>query len=191
MLTRNYEATQIPFNFADNAAEKELIPLARELEMGFICMKPPGGGLIDNAHLCFRYLRQYPCIVPDPGIEHTYEMEEIISFYSDESPLTDNEKSDIERISGEPGASWCYYCEYCQPCPEGISISTVLTVRSMTRRMPGKKPSQCSRVPWRRRKTEVSAGPARNAAPTIYPYGNCSKHGGDKIQHFVETGIWT
>ena len=191
MLTRNYEATQIPFNFVDNAAEKELIPLARELDMGFICMKPLGGGLIDNARLCFRYLRQYPGIVPDPGIEHASEMEEIISIYSDESPLTDNEKSDIERIREELGASWCHRCEYCQPCPEGISISTVLTARSMTRRMPREKALSMLKGPVKKAESCSECGTCEERCPYDLPIRELLKTRRGQFSDFVETGIWT
>jgi len=36
------------------------IPVARELDMGIIAMKPLGGGLLGRTDLCFRFLQQYP-----------------------------------------------------------------------------------------------------------------------------------
>jgi len=191
MLTRNYEVTQIPFNFVDNAAEKELIPLARELDMGFICMKPLGGGLLDNARLCFRYLRQYHGIVPDPGIEHAWEMEEIISIYSDNSPLTTEETRQIEQIRGELGASWCHRCEYCQPCPEGIPISTVLAAQSMTRRMPLKKALSMLRGPMEKAAKCSECGTCEERCPYDLPIRELLKTRQGQFGDFEETGVWT
>lgn len=34
------------------------------------------------------------------------------------------------------GKSWCHRCDYCQPCPQGISISTVIITKSIIKRMP-------------------------------------------------------
>jgi uncharacterized protein len=136
MRTGNYEVIQLPFNFVDDAAAELHIPLARELDMGFICMKPLGGGLLDDARLCFRFLRQFDGIVPDPGIEASDQMREILAVYSDTSPLSRSELAEIEEVKAGLGKSWCHRCDYCQPCPQNIRISTVLSARSMTRRMP-------------------------------------------------------
>ena len=131
-----YEALQIPFNFVDSAAAEAVLPLAAELDMGVIAMKPLGGGLIGDAQLCFRYLRQFPGIVPDPGIETGAEIREIVSVWSDDSPLTPQEKESIEETRRRLGSSWCHRCDYCRPCPQEIPISSVLTSTSMLRRMP-------------------------------------------------------
>jgi predicted aldo/keto reductase-like oxidoreductase len=137
--TDKFDVTQIPFNFVDNAAADEVIPLAHKHNMGFISMKPLGGGLLDNAGLCFRFLKQYEDIVPDPGIETLDEMEEIISIMDDPTPLTDEDKAEIERIKVEMGDKWCHRCEYCQPCPQDISIHMVLNLRSTMKRMSDRK----------------------------------------------------
>ena len=136
MLTGKYEVTQIPFNFVDDAAAERIIPLARELDMGFICMKPLGGGLLETAGICFRFLMQFDGIVPDPGIEKISEIEEIVALYADRRPLDAEERRRIEELRNELGASWCHRCDYCQPCPQEISISSVLTAKSIAKRMP-------------------------------------------------------
>lgn len=136
MKTEKFEVTQIPFNFVDDKAAEEVIPLASKLDMGFISMKPLGGGLLDDAGLCFRYLMQFPGIVPDPGIEKLEEMKEILEVVKTIGPLTDAEKSAIERIKVEMGSEWCHRCDYCQPCPQGIPISGVLIAKSLAKRMP-------------------------------------------------------
>jgi len=129
-----FAVVQFPFNYIDNNAEKELIPLAKELDMGFIAMKPMGGGLLDNAELAFRYLLQYENIVPDPGIEKAEEIREIVGIVEKAEPLSEVDKKEIEKLRASFGPSWCHRCDYCQPCPQDIPISTVLTAKSFMKR---------------------------------------------------------
>ena len=135
MRTGRFSVVQVPFNFVDNEAAEKIIPLARELDMGFICMKPLGGGLLHDANLCFRYLMQFEGIVPDPGIERLEEMREIIGILQDPRPLLDSERVRMEEIRKSLGDTWCHRCDYCQPCPQDIPISLVLVTESIVRRM--------------------------------------------------------
>jgi hypothetical protein len=131
-----FDAVQIPFNFVDHQALGEVIPLARERHMGIIAMKPLGGGLLDNARLCFRFLAQYRDIVPDPGIERVEELRQILGVMKAGGEITEEEVRSIEEYRRILGKSWCHRCDYCQPCPEGIPISMVLAAKSFARRMP-------------------------------------------------------
>jgi len=135
MLTGKFEVFQIPFNFVETEPEKEIIPLARQLDLGFIAMKPMGGGLLENANLAFRYLMQFPDVVPDPGIERAEEMEEIVGILEDSKPLTEKDKVEIDRIRVQLGKEFCHRCDYCQPCPQAVPISTVLNINSIIKRM--------------------------------------------------------
>ncbi len=134
--TDRFHTVQVPFNFIDHQALDEVIPLARERQMGIIAMKPLGGGLLDNARLCFRYLSQYPDLVPDPGIERIEELRQILAVSKSEGKLTEAENKEIEDYRRMLGKTWCHRCDYCQPCPEGIPISMVLAAKSFARRMP-------------------------------------------------------
>jgi len=136
MLTEKFEVVQIPFNFVDTEPEKEIVPLARKMNLGFIAMKPLAGGLLEDTNLAFRYLTQFPGIVPDPGIEKIEEMEEIVQIVENARPLSIKEKKQIQKIREELGKEFCHRCDYCQPCPQGIPISTVLLVKSVVKRMP-------------------------------------------------------
>ena len=131
-----FASVQLPFNYIDSAAADEAIPLAKKLDMGFIAMKPMGGGLLDNARLSFRFLGQYDSIVPDPGIEKLDEIREIIGIVEKNETLSGEDKKEIEKLRVEFGPSWCHRCDYCQPCPQGIHISSVLSLKSAFKRMP-------------------------------------------------------
>ena len=134
MRTGKFDVVQLGFNYLDIMAADEAIPLAKQLDMGFLAMKPMGGGLLYNARLSFRYLLQFADIIPDPGIERIEELREIVSIVEEGLPLTEADKAEIESLRKELGDTWCHRCDYCQPCPQGIPINTVLTVKSYLKR---------------------------------------------------------
>jgi uncharacterized protein len=131
-----FETLQFPFNFIEHEPAGELFAAAREQKMGIIAMKPLGGGLLRKASLCFKFLQQYPDIIPIPGISKTAEIDEIIELYHHRQPLDERDKADIEAIRAELGDKFCHRCGYCQPCEQGVAITDVMMFRSTTRRMP-------------------------------------------------------
>ncbi|MCL5257611.1 MAG: aldo/keto reductase, partial [Chloroflexi bacterium] len=69
VLSGLFETLQYPFNFIGNEAANGLIQLCRQHDVGFIAMKPLGGGLLEKASLAFKYIFAFDNVVPDPGIE--------------------------------------------------------------------------------------------------------------------------
>ncbi|MCL2244170.1 MAG: aldo/keto reductase [Treponema sp.] len=134
MKTGKFASVQFPFNFIDNTAAKEVIPLAKELDMGFIAMKPMGGGRLESAELAFRYLMQFDNIIPDPGIEKIEEIREIAQIIEKKQTITAEDKEKINKLRAEFGSTWCHRCDYCQPCPQNIDISWVLCAESCEKR---------------------------------------------------------
>ncbi len=132
----HFETIMFPFNFIANEAAQELIPLALEGEVGFIAMKPLAGGALDDATLAFKYLRQYPQILPIPGIERAAEIEEIVAIMEGPVEMTPQEQAAIERMRAELGNRFCRRCGYCQPCPQGVSIQSLMILDSVIKRMP-------------------------------------------------------
>ncbi len=141
MREGKFAAVQLPFNYIDDEAAKEAIPLAKELDMGFIAMKPFGGGLLSDAGVSIRYLSQFDSIVPDPGIEKLSEIEEIVRIIESGEAFSEADAEEVERVRKELGSRWCHRCDYCQPCPQKIGISMVLNVESFMKRMPYKRTS--------------------------------------------------
>jgi len=78
--TDRFETIMHPLNVVAHEAADELLPLAREHDVGFIAMKPLAGGKIDNITLAFKYLFQFPDVVPIPGIGEIREIEEIVQM---------------------------------------------------------------------------------------------------------------
>ena len=137
--TDRFETMQFPFNFITTEASDDLLGLCKQHDVGFIAMKPLGGGMLGNATLCFKYLQQFPDVVPIPGIETSAEIEEIMSVYQGSPELSPDEIAEMERLREELGTRFCRRCGYCQPCTEEIAIPTVMIADSFGRRLPEKR----------------------------------------------------
>ncbi len=131
-----FETIQFPFNFVTCEPADALVPLAVQHQVGFIAMKPLGGGLLSDANLCIKYLLQFECVVPDPGIEKVEEIEEIAGILAGPWELTPEEWQEIERIRTEVGVRFCRRCGYCEPCAQGVRISVVMNLRNLCMRLP-------------------------------------------------------
>ncbi|MBI3931469.1 MAG: aldo/keto reductase [Chloroflexi bacterium] len=131
-----FETIMFPFNFITCEAADELLPLCREHDVGYIVMKPLAGGMLDNITIAFKYLFQFPDIVPIPGIEKIEEIEEIVQVLEGPWQMTEAEQSQMQRLREELGTRFCRRCDYCQPCTEEIPIATVMTSGSFARRLP-------------------------------------------------------
>jgi len=134
-----FETIMIPFNVVNREATDELLPLAREHDVGFIAMKPLAGGRLTNASVAFKYLFQFPDVVPIPGIEKTGEMEELVRVLGGPREMTEAEESEMQRLREELGTVFCRRCDYCQPCSEGIPISSAITISNPEKRMPAER----------------------------------------------------
>ncbi len=131
-----FETIMFPFNFITHEAADQLLPLARKHNVGFIAMKPLAGGMLSNVNIAFKYLLQFPDIVPIPGIEKVPEIEEIVQVLKGPLEMTQAEQLEMQRLRKELGTRFCHRCDYCQPCNNEIQISTVLTMNSFARRLP-------------------------------------------------------
>ena len=113
-----FETIMFPLNFIYPDAKNELLPLAREHDIGFIAMKPLAGGMIANANIAFKYLSQFPDVALIPGIERVPEIEEIVRIVEEAPVMTSADEEEMERIKQEVGSKFCRRCDYCQPCAE-------------------------------------------------------------------------
>jgi predicted aldo/keto reductase-like oxidoreductase len=136
MKSEKFCSVQLPFNYIDHEAANEAIPLAKKLDMGFIVMKPMGGGFLDDAGLIFRFFNSYDSVLPIPGIEKIEEIREIVTLVKKNEALTEEDKKEIKRQREECSDTWCHRCDYCLPCPQDIFISGSLWVESGFKRIP-------------------------------------------------------
>jgi hypothetical protein len=130
-----FSTIQFPFNFIEDAAKDELFHVARDLGMGIISMKPFAGGMIDNAEVAIKYLRQYPDTVPIPGYDSVDSVDQVTSYYQLPNEVTDNDRKLMEQYRLDLGKQFCRRCEYCQPCPNGVMITMAMGYKLVASRM--------------------------------------------------------
>lgn len=155
-----FSTVQFPFNFIEEALKDKLTILVEELGLGVIAMKPFGGGMIDNAQIAFKFLRQFPQVVPIPGYHSVEAVEEIIAFYQEANIVTDQDLQLMEQYKNELGKEFCRRCEYCQPCPQGVKITPSMGYRVVAKRMSPQK-------------AVVFSGPAIETVKNCVECGEC------------------
>ena len=126
ILSGFFETVMVALNFVNNEAKDDLLPLAKEHDVGVIIMKPMAGGMLENPVISFKYLMQFPDIVPLIGISKVGEMEQNLNILKGSAEITEAEQKEMARIKNELGTGFCRMCNYCQPCPQGILISAIM-----------------------------------------------------------------
>ncbi len=134
-----YDTVQYPMSYLASEKEIELIELANEHNIGFICMKGLAGGLITNSKAAMAFISQFDGAVPIWGIQRESELDEWLS-YMDKTPVMNDDifnfiKAEREELMGE----FCRGCGYCMPCTVGIEINNCNRMSLMLRRAPSKK----------------------------------------------------
>lgn len=135
LQTGLFQTLQFPFNFIENDPENELFPFACQHNVGIIGMKPLGGGLLENAGLCFGFLQQHPHVVPIPGIRAKKEADQIIALYRHPQRLSGSDLKEMQTIRTVLGEKFCHRCEYCMPCEQGVQIPSVLIFQAAAKRL--------------------------------------------------------
>jgi len=139
VMSGAFETVMIGLNFVNTEAADELIPLARERDIGIIVMKPMAGGMLENPALAFKYLNGFPDLLVLVGGAEMGEMEQNIGLLEFKGELTIEEKREMERIREELGNGFCRMCNYCQPCPQKIMISAIMYTEVALKRFDPKR----------------------------------------------------
>jgi predicted aldo/keto reductase-like oxidoreductase len=141
-----FETIMLAYSIIDNEnVEPEVLPLAKEHDVGVIIMKPLCGGALVSPRAegepkvpvdpivrgNLRYIISNPAVsVAIPGIRTLEEVEENCAVGDSLEPLTAAEKDQFMKDLGSLGMSFrygqsCLRCGYCQPCPNEIDIPKV------------------------------------------------------------------
>jgi uncharacterized protein len=142
-----FSTIQFPFNFIETEAKDNLHVNARKEGMGIIAMKPFAGGVIDKAPLAFKYLRQFPDVIPIPGFDTIQSVDEVVSIYGEPNIITDLDVETINKYRLELGRKFCRRCEYCQPCPNGVMITAAMSYPIVASRMSPEVSVQFLKIP--------------------------------------------
>jgi len=98
-------------------------------------MKPFAGGMINNAAVAFKFLRQHPDVIPLPGFDSVEAVDEVVSFYGHPNRVTAKDLRLMEAYRAELGKQFCRRCEYCNPCPQGVMITKAMGYQVIAGRM--------------------------------------------------------
>jgi len=130
-----FDVVMFPFNYIVRDARDKIIPLCREKDIGFVCMKPFAGGELDNARYALGYVLSYPISTAIPGMALMRELEQNIRVSEEGKLVTDIEVERLEAKGDEIGRRFCRNCGYCTPCPQGVEITRLMRLQSFIRRM--------------------------------------------------------
>ena len=131
-----FETLQYPLNFVDDEALDELIPLCRQNDVGFIAMKPMGGGRLENARIALKFLLQIPDVVPVVGVDAIWQVEEMVNVAGGDLSLSDDERRLMAEIGAGLEEKYCRHCSYCEPCSQGIMIGAAMDFPTFAKRFP-------------------------------------------------------
>lgn len=154
--SNEFDAVLVPLNIVTRQAAEELLPAAKEHDVGVVIMKPlsaktsnlitclynPSLSLISNepelkallgqdcnsmVSSALRYVLSQDIAATIPGLRSIGEVESAVRVGENFKDLTASEK---ERFSFQLGA-YCRDCGLCMPCPENLNIAAILRFYSL------------------------------------------------------------
>lgn len=120
--TDMFSTVQVPFNFVETKALDELLPLARQMNVGTIAMKPLGGGQLDDVDLALRFILEQDITTAIPGMDEVRHIEQNLAALKNFRPITAEDRARIQEVIDTIGSNFCRRCCYCLPCPMGVDI---------------------------------------------------------------------
>lgn len=131
-----YETIQYPLSPLCTDRDLSVIATCQRLNIGLLAMKALSGGLITRAALSFAFLDRFEGVFPLWGIQHRWELEDIVALESDPPRMTGEMQQAVEALRRELSGDFCRGCGYCLPCPAGIPINMAARMSLLLRRAP-------------------------------------------------------
>ena len=137
-----FDVITVAYNILnDEMVDEEVLPLARECDVGVEVMKPLAGGTLAappedlqfapeqpiSAFQALRFVLANDAVTAAiPGMAKISELEENVRAGEGIQALSATERQELVRAGEAVGREFCRNCWYCQPCPEGILIPNIL-----------------------------------------------------------------
>ncbi len=137
--TKLFDVVMFPFNYIVPDARRKIIPICQEKNIGFVCMKPFAGGMLDNSRSALGYVLKYPISTAIPGMALVQELKQNIMVSEKGWLATDQKAEELEARGEEIGKRFCRNCGYCSPCPQGVEIMSVIRLQSWVKRIGWRK----------------------------------------------------
>ena len=124
---KDFSVLMIPLNFMTTEyVEENLLYKFNQNKTGLLAMKPFGGGRLMDIEICFKFLKQYPQVIPVAGMQSIDELKQNLIYIAKDNRLTKADHKRIKELSEELGTKFCRGCGYCMPCEEkGIEITDI------------------------------------------------------------------
>ena len=129
------EIVQWPFNFIEDRDAIRVLEKCETNDIGFIAMKPFGGGMLGDASAAIRFLMQFEQAAADPGFETIEQVEEVVAIAEEAGRLSGRDIEAIARIKEELDRRFCRRCGYCGPCEQGVNIILLMEMESISKRV--------------------------------------------------------
>lgn len=130
-----FDTIMVPLNYVERTPISELLPLATQLDVGTIVMKPLGGGAFTNVEDALKFVLKQSISTVAVGVCTIKEVKQSVAVGN--MPFTFDRDAEIrlEEQAKTLGKSFCRACDYCQPCPENIPISALTRADTYIKRM--------------------------------------------------------
>jgi len=138
----DFEVIMVSYNILnDELVDEKVLPLAKEMDVGVVAMKPLAGGILAapsseleihakfpiTAGQALRFVLSNEAVsVAIPGMRNLREMEDNVRVGETFPTITNTEKIELIKAVEGLGKDFCRGCGYCQPCPEGIRVPIIL-----------------------------------------------------------------
>lgn len=127
--TDRFDVVEFPFNIIENEYQAELLPLAKEKDIGTVIMKPLGGGQLASLYdLSLRWIMNHEIDCVIPGMKNVEEVKKNLQIGRQPEKLSEKELEQLKKLGSEIGREYCHRCGYCLPCPQGILILGVIDI---------------------------------------------------------------
>lgn len=165
-----FDTVQFPFNAVETAAANDLLPLARQKNIGTIVMKPLAGGAMTNASAALRFILEQGVDTVIPGMDSLAQVAANVAAGAPVRALTGAEREALRQEAAALGTRFCRRCEYCQPCPEGIDMPLIFLLDGYYMRYDLKKWAVDRYRPLLRNATHcIACGECENRCPYALP----------------------
>jgi uncharacterized protein len=142
LCTRAFDVVMVAVNPLDLDIAGAVLPVARELDLGVIAMKPFAGGLFtERPDISLRYALAQDVSTVSAGVKSVAELEEDIAIAREYQPLTEAELDGLldeaAEATAQLGKHICRQCGYClrdDGCPEDIDIPRVFFIERAANR---------------------------------------------------------
>lgn len=130
-----FDTVMVPLNYVERTPLSELVPLANQLDVGTIIMKPLGGGAFTNVEDALKFVLKQSISTVTVGLGTIDEVEQAVAVENMPMTLDRDAEIRLEEQAKTLGKSFCRACDYCQPCPENIPISGLTRADTFVKRM--------------------------------------------------------